>query len=91
MNDQQLLQELEALLEALGIRVRHETLEGFAGGMCTVNGRCCMFLDATAQPSDSARLCARELRKKIDLETLYLRPEVRRYLEETESAGVAAQ
>ena len=91
MNDQQLLQELEALLEALGIRVRHETLEGFAGGMCTVNGRCCMFLDISAQPSDLARLCALELIKKADLETLYLRPEVRRYLEAAASAGASAE
>lgn len=90
MNDQQILQELEALLEALGICVRHETLEGFPGGMCTVNGRSCMFLDVSAQPSDQARLCAAELRKRADLEALYLKPGVRRYLEETACEGVAA-
>jgi hypothetical protein len=87
MNDQQILDELEALLEALGICVRHETLDGLAGGLCTVNGRCCMFLDAFAQPSDLARLCAGELRKKADLETMYLKPEVRRFLDETASKG----
>lgn len=88
MTDQQILQELEARLEALGICVRHEMLDGFPGGMCTVNGRSCMFLDASAQPSEMARLCAGELRKMADFEALYLKPEVRRYLDETAATGV---
>ncbi len=85
MNDQQILDELEALLETLGVRVRHEALENSPGGMCTVNGRCTMFLDVSAQPSDLARLCAGELRKRGDVEAVYLKPEVRRYLEKTAS------
>jgi hypothetical protein len=87
MTDQQILQELEALLEALGIHVRHETLEGFRGGICMINGRCCMFLDACTQPADLARLCAAAVMRKIDLDTMYLKPEVRRYLEETAVSG----
>ncbi len=83
MNDQQMIQELEAILEALGIRVRHETLEGFAGGLCTVNGRCCLFLDAATQPADLVRVCAGAVRQKADLDAIYLKPEVRRYLEQT--------
>lgn len=85
MTDEQILQELEAILEALGIHVRHETLEGFPGGMCMVNGRCCMFLDARTQTADLARLCAGAVMKKTDLDTMYLKPEVRRYLEQTAS------
>jgi len=87
MTDQQILQELESILEALGIHVRHETLEGFPGGMCMVNGRCCMFLDASTQPADLARLCAGAVMGKTDLDTMYLKPEVRRYLEQTAASG----
>lgn len=89
MTDQQILQELETLLEALGIYVRHETLEGFSGGLCTVNGCCCMFLDACAQPAESARLCAAAVMSRADLDTMYVKPEVRRYLEETAVSGCA--
>jgi len=88
MNDQQILEELEAVLEALGIQVRHEALDGFGGGLCTINGRCCLFLDTCAHPAELARLCAGELRKKADLDTVYLKPEVRRFLEQSASADV---
>ena len=86
MTDQQILQELETVLESLGVHVRHKTLEGFSGGMCTVNGRCCMFLDSEAEPADLARLCAGEVMRKADLDTVYLKPEVRHYLEQTAAA-----
>jgi hypothetical protein len=87
MTDQQILQELEAILEALGIHVRHEKLEGFSGGLCTVNGCCSMFLDACAQPADLARLCGDAVMSRVDLDTMYFKPEVRRYLEEAVGSG----
>ncbi len=90
MNDQQILEELEAALEALGIHVRHEVLEDSIGGLCMVKGRCCMFLDAGAHPADQARLCAGELRKHAAIDTVYLKPEVRRFLEQTAPAGIPA-
>ena len=91
MTDEQILQELEAILEALGIRVRHETLEGFPGGMCMVNGRCCMFLDDRTQPADLARLCAGAVIRRMDLDTMYLKPAVRRYLEQASSLGATIE
>ena len=87
MTDQQILQDLEALLEVLGIHVCHEPLEGFSGGSCMINGRCCMFLDDCKQPADMARLCAGAVMGKVDLDTMYLKPEIRRYLEETAVSG----
>ena len=84
MTEQQILQELEAILEALGVRVRRELLDDFPGGLCTLNGACCLFLDASARASDLARLCAGAVREKADLDTMYLKPEVRRFLENTE-------
>lgn len=83
MNDQHILQELETVLEALGIRIRRETLEGSPGGLCRVNGRPCMFLDTSAPAADLAGLCAETIRSHIDLESVYLKPEVRRFLEQT--------
>ena len=45
-----------------------------------------MFLDADTQPADLARLCAGEVMKKADLDTMYLKPEVRHYLEQAAAA-----
>ena len=87
MTDQQILQELETILESLGIHVRHEELEGFSGGLCTVNGCCSMFLDVSAQPADLARVCGKAVMSRADLDTMYLKPEVRRYLEEAVGSG----
>jgi hypothetical protein len=91
MTDQEMLQELEIVLEACGIQVRHEMLDGFSGGLCTFKGRCCMFLDACTHPADLARLCAGALMRTIDIDAMYLKPEVRRYLEETAEAGCTGE
>ena len=91
MEDRQMLQELEALLEALDVQVRHESLGDVPGGICTVNGRWCMFLDPFMQIADQARLCAEGIIKKADIDTLYLKPEVRRYLEQASAAAGATR
>ncbi len=90
MTDQKILQELEALLEALGIQVRHEPLEDSSGGICMINGRCCMFLDSCTPPADLARLCAGAVIRKIDFDMVYLKPEIRRFLQEAAASGHAS-
>jgi hypothetical protein len=46
-----------------------------------------MFLDACMQPADLARLCAGAVMRKTDIDTMYLKPDVRRYLEQTAASG----
>ncbi|UCG48968.1 MAG: hypothetical protein JSU94_04125 [Phycisphaerales bacterium] len=81
MNDQQILDELLALLEAKGVLIRSEALAGSGGGLCTVKGRHIFFVDTQAAAADVAVLCARAVTKIADIETLYIRPQIRQFIE----------
>lgn len=81
MNDQQILDELLALLEAKGVLIRSEALAGSGGGLCTVKGRQIFFVDTQAAAADVAVLCAHAITKIADIETLYIRPQIRQFIE----------
>jgi hypothetical protein len=81
MNEQRILEELLALLEANGVAIRSEPLGGSGGGLCTIKGRPTFFVDAQAASSDVAALCAEALPKVTDVESIYIRPEVRQFIE----------
>ncbi len=81
MNEQRILEELLALLEAGGVEVRSEPLGGSGGGLCTIKGRRVFFVDTQATARDSAGLCAEVLPQLVDIESVYIRPEVRLFIE----------
>ena len=81
MNDQRILEELLALLEAKNVKIRHEPLGGRGGGLASMKGDRIFFVDTQASSTDIAALCADAVLKLVDIETIYLRPEVRLFLE----------
>jgi hypothetical protein len=81
MNDQRILEELLALLEAQDVKIRREPLGGRGGGLAAMKGESIFFLDTEATSADVASLCADAVLKLVDIETIYLRPEVRLFLE----------
>ena len=81
MNEQRILEELLTLLDANGVAIRSEPLGGSGGGLCTIKGRQTFFVDTQAAASDVAALGAEALVKVTDIETIYIRPEVRRFIE----------
>jgi len=81
MNDQRILDEILALLEANGVAVRPEPLGGSAGGLCCVKGENIFFLDTQSTEAQNAVLCAEALAKILDIENIYLRPEIRNFIE----------
>ena len=81
MNDQQVLEELVSLLETNGIQVRTEPLAGQGGGLCTVRGQTILFLDTQSTATDSAAVCAGALEQVLDIETLYLKPQIREFIQ----------
>jgi hypothetical protein len=87
MNEQRILEELLALLEANGVTIRHESLGGAAGGLCTVRGRHIFFVDVQSPSADSASSAAEAVRKVVDIEKVYLRPEIREFIETQSAAG----
>ena len=81
MNEQRILEGLLALLESNGVTVRSEPLAGSGGGLCTVKGEPIFFVDTQASSVDVAVLCAEAVRKLVDIERIYIKPEVRQFIE----------
>ena len=81
MNEQNILEELLALLEANGVTIRNEPLGGSGGGLCTVKGEQIFFVDTQAASAEVAALCAEAASKVVDIEKIYIKPEVRQFIE----------
>ena len=86
MNFDAILEELMSLLEAAGVKVRREALEESRGGLCRIGGRHVLFLDAGADPLQSAALCARALSRVVDVHAIYLRPNLREFVESAQNS-----
>jgi hypothetical protein len=85
MNEQRILEELLALLEANGVTIRHEPMAGGAGGLCTVKGQHIFFVDTQSSSADVAALAGEAVSKIVDIENIYLRPEIRQFIESNSS------
>jgi len=81
VNEQAILEELLALLEANNVAVRNEPLGGSGGGLCSIKGEQIFFVDTQAAPSDAAALCAEAVTKVTDIEKIFIKPQVRQFIE----------
>ena len=82
MNEQRILDELLALLEGNGVAIRSEPLGGAGGGLCSVKGAHIFFVDTQAGSAETAVRCAEAVGKLMDTESIYIRPEVRQFIED---------
>ncbi len=86
MNEPRILEELLTQLEANGVTIRREALSGGVGGLCTVRGQQIFFVDTQSDSADIAALAAEAVSKIVDIEAIYLRPEIRRFIESNAAA-----
>lgn len=82
MVESEILQELLALLEANGVVVRAEHLAGGGGGLCSMKDRRVFFLDKDVSDADSVAVAAKAIGQVVDIEGVYLRPQIRTIIEE---------
>ena len=87
MNQQNILEELLALLEANGVAIRNEPLAGSGGGLCTIKGESIFFVDTQATAAETAAVCAEAVSKMVDIESVYIKPEVREFIEKHCNSG----
>jgi len=90
MNEQRILEELLSLLENNGITIRNEPLGGSGGGLCTLKGQTIFFVDTQATSAEMAAVCAEAVSQLINTETIYIRPEIRQFIE-THSSQISGQ
>ncbi len=81
MNEQEILDELLGLLEGSGVAIRREAMGGGGGGLCAVKGSHLFFLDTEAPAAESAPVCAQAVAQLVDIENIYLKPEIREFVE----------
>lgn len=81
MNRQQISEELLMLLEQNSVAIRREALGGSGGGLCTIKDQSIFFVDTQASSTEVAALCAEAVAKIVDIESIYIRPEVRQFIE----------
>ena len=86
MNEQRILEELLALLEANSITIRREPLGGSGGGLCTIKSQKIFFVDTEASSAHVAAACAEVVSKVMYIEEVYIKPEVRQFIENYSSA-----
>ena len=83
MNSQAILQLLVTLLEENDVQVRAEPLGGGGGGLCNIKGRDIFFLDTQAPTAESTALCAQAVGRLVNIESIYIRPEIRQCIEDS--------
>ena len=82
MDQQQVLDDLLELLTAHQVEIRREPMGGTGGGLCQIKEKSVFFLDTQASQWDMTQSCAEAVHQLIDIETIYLRPQVRQVLEQ---------
>ena len=81
MNEQRILEEILAMLEANSVNIRREPLGGNGGGLCAMKGRQIFFVDTQAPSAVVAAMCAQAVPKVVDIEQVYIKSEVRQFIE----------
>lgn len=76
-----IIEELLRLLEGSGIQIRRESMGGTGGGVCRLKNKTVLFLDIDAPPAEKARQCAEAVIQTTDVDSVYLKPLVRDYID----------
>ena len=82
MDDQRIVEELLDLLAANGVKIKSDALGGRGGGLCQVRGQQVFYRDTEAGYADTAAACAEAVAGLLDVETMYLRPEIRQLIDQ---------
>jgi hypothetical protein len=75
-------EELLELARQIGIAVRHVRLGGTGGGLAKFKNQRQLFIDLDAAPIDQLEQTAKAMASVEELQQIYVRPDVRKLLEE---------
>jgi len=81
MDEKTILEYLLGLLEGNSVAIRTEPMGGRGGGLCKLKNKTVFFVDSEASTADIAVLAAHAVTELVDLEAIYIVPQVRDFLE----------
>ena len=79
MDDESLVEQLDLVAERLGVEVRFEAFEG-PGGLCVLRGQNVLFVNSDMSSAEQVEVMGAAL-SKLELDSVYVVPEVRAFLE----------
>jgi hypothetical protein len=82
MEKKAILDDLVELLEKNSVKIRKDSLGGGSAGLCKLKNGYMFFMDADSNAYENAVSCAKAVKEIVDIETIYLRPEVRDFIEQ---------
>ncbi len=82
MDNKAILEELLNLLEGGGVKIRKDSLGGGGSGLCKIKGDFIFFEDTDSSTYEISVSCARAVGEVLDIERIYLKPEVRCFIEQ---------
>ena len=85
METQTILEEMLELLSQNGVTIRTEAMGGSGGGLCKLKDKHIFYVDSDASAAQTAFLSAQAIGETVDIENLYLRPQVREFIENSTS------
>jgi hypothetical protein len=89
MKHEELIEELHAAAEHLGVTVRYERGD-FEGGYCILKDRRLLLINKRLMPSRKASLLAVAM-QEIGLDQVFLKPAVRAFVEDEVARAARAQ
>ena len=69
------------LLEQNDVIIRNESMGGGGGGLCKIKDKTVFFVDTDASSAEMAVICAQAVAEEIDIEAVYIKPQIRDFLE----------
>jgi len=82
MNNKAILEELQELLEGNGVKIRKDSLGGGSSGLCKIKEGHYFFVDTDSSDYENMVSFAKAVKEVIDIETIYIKPEVRAFVEQ---------
>ena len=82
--------ELLDVARRIGITVRHVRLGGNGGGLAKFKNQRQLFIDQDATAIDQLEQTAKALAKLDELQTIFIRPDVRKLIDESTAADAKA-
>ncbi|MBN1787510.1 MAG: hypothetical protein JW806_03865 [Sedimentisphaerales bacterium] len=82
MDNKSILDDLFDVLEKQNVKIRKDCLGSGGSGLCKIKGQNVFFADMDSSTYEIAVCCARALAEVVDIESIYLKPQVRSFIEQ---------
>jgi hypothetical protein len=82
MDNNSILDELLDLLDKHNVKIRKDSLGGGGSGLCKIKDEYVFFVDTDSSAYEVAVTCARAVGAVVDIESIYVKPQVRSFIEQ---------